>query len=758
MKLRFNRVLLYVQSRIHCFIFLVSIASMVFVFFKLININITLGISEIVVFESLFQVIVVFSSIFVILFIPSYPIFFIILKKSIFTRLEKIGLTIVINSVFYIFLGYFGYWIGAPLSSFFFFYGALTSFLIIICYIGFNEFKKETYVFFKSEKVSNDRVERLGQISFYRYIKNKINLNLLLLVVFIFLICILNITKFSIFPGTDPWLHILNSRIITDENILPLDRYHGTMGISIFGAVINYFSGLSHILIPKYFILYTYSLSSILFYSICMRIFKKRNLAIFGVFILEFSSLGFSNMMLQYWPSGSALIKCLAIFLLLFIRLQNFLQLERPTKKDILSNIFLFYFLTILIFISALLTHVITTIFFLSSFLWLYLIYFLKDYRRGIDLIFLSSLLGIFLILNISGIGTGHFWFFVSFDFSWYNLLLIGGAGFVAGGFLLWKMQKSITFTKGRFKSIIKGERNRYLKIIEDKVIIPLIFSILIIITISLLIVNFMWVDMKITDVFYVSEILLLSSFAIWGLILYQKKPRGKPLFIWGMGLFLLLAGGFVFNILILSNMIWQRILYLIPPIIVIGFVAYIYKIIKLKIIGTNRMKFIILFIVTFSLLSTYFYESVAFDVFTLKRRDISPIQWYSNHTSKKNVLITEFNWDHVFRYYGYHFNYDNGVLVYEGNFYYLKYEIDLFPPDNHFDENGTNILQQIKEDYNTDVYIIFSETYIINKGFELFGELSKEESEKYYELTYLDKICSSKTEAGAETPIYWVI
>ncbi|GAG68728.1 unnamed protein product, partial [marine sediment metagenome] len=105
------------------------------------------------------------------------------------------------------------------------------------------------------------------------------------------------------------------------------------------------------------------------------------------------------------------------------------------------------------------------------------------------------------------------------------------------------------------------------------------------------------------------SEIILLSAFAVWGLIVYQKKPRGKPLFIWGIGLSILLGVGFVFNILILSNMIWQRILYLIPPIIVIGFISYIYKIIKIKKIGTFRMKFIIFIIITFSLLTTYFHE-----------------------------------------------------------------------------------------------------------------------------------------------------
>ena len=731
--------------------------SIAFVFLRLINFDIIIGISDIIILEIIFQFAVIFSSIFIILFLPTYPLLFVLVKKGGFTTFEKLGLTIVLNSAFYIFLGYFGYWIGILLSGFFFFYGILISFFIIVCYIVFNEFKNETYIFIRPKKLKVNKIERLEQFTILEYLKNKISLNVLLLVGFISLICVLNIIKFGIFVGTDPWLHILNSRIITEENILPLNGYHSTMGISIFGAVINFFSGVSHLLIPKYFVIYTYFLSAIIFYSITLRIFKRKSLALFSVFILEFSSLGFSNMMLQYWPSGSALIKCLAIFLLLYIRLQNFIKLERPTKKEILSNILMMYSLISLIFISAVLTHVITSMIFLFSFLWLYLIYFLRDYKRGIDLIFLVGLMGIFMILNIFGIGSGHYWFFIPLSLSWYYLLLIGGVGAIAGGILLWKIQKSIKFTKGRFKSVIKGKSYPYFKKVEDKVIIPFIFSILIIIAICLLIVDLMWIEIGVTNIFYISEIIMLSAFAVWGLILFQKKPKGKLLFIWALGLFILLCVGFVFNILILSNLIWQRILYLIPPIIVIGFISYIYKIIKLGKINTSKMKILVLFIVTFSLLTSYFYQSVSFDVFTLKRRDVSSINWYSNNTSDKNVLITEFGWNNVFKYYSYNGD-TNGTLAYEGNFYNLKYEIDLFLPENHFDENGTNILTQIKEDYNTDVYLLFAESYIINKGFELFGQLSQDELEEYYSLNYLNKICSSKTEGGAETPIFWVI
>jgi hypothetical protein len=171
-------------------------------------------------------------------------------------------------------------------------------------------------------------------------------------------------------------------------------------------------------------------------------------------------------------------------------------------------------------------------------------------------------------------------------------------------------------------------------------------------------------------------------------------------------------------------------------------------------------MKFVILSVIIFSLFATYLYESASFEVFTVKRRDTSLIQWYTNYSSDKNVIITEFGWSYVFTYYDYPFD-DKGVAIsYNGEdfFIFLRHEIDLFPPSNHFDENGTNILKEIKETEGTDVYLLFSDEYIVNKGFDLFGRLSDEELEEYYSLIYLNKISSSRTEMGNELPLFWVI
>ncbi|MFX0141784.1 MAG: hypothetical protein ACFFDN_49560, partial [Candidatus Hodarchaeota archaeon] len=658
-------------------------------------------------------------------------------------------MTIVINLVFYILTGYIGSFIGISITGFFFFYTLLICYISFVSYIAYREIKTNTYHFFTPKRSLNQDNIKSGNFSLIKYIKDLIPINGCLLVIFIFLICIMALIRVSPFGGTDPWLHIFNSRIITDLNYIPFENYHGTLGLNIFEAVISFFSGVNHILIPRYFPFYTFFLSSLIFYNISKRIFRNRNLAIFCVFILEFSSLGFSIMMFQYWPSGLSLIMYLTIFFLLYVRLQNLIQFDRPTKKKILSDILLTYTLITLIFISTVVTHTFTSAIFLLSFLWLYLIYFLRDRKRGIDFLFLCVLLGVFIILNFMGIGSDQLAFFIPLNLPWYFLLTIGIAGVIAGAFVFWKLSKSIVFTKGRYKSTITGKTNTFYKKFEDNIIIPLIFSCIILITIFMLIINIIWLNFETINILNVSEILLFSAFSIWGLILFQKKPRGKPIFIWGIGFVIILLVGFILNILVVDIMVWDRILYLIPPIIVIGFVSYIYKLIKLNSIQSLRMKLVILFIIIFSLFTTNFYQSVSFEVFILKKREISTIQWYTNNTSRQNVILTEFGWSYVFNYYDYPFNNKNEASLYNESIYILTAEIDLFPPGNHINESGVNILKEIKDEYNTDVYIIFDGDYVIGKGFELFGSLTPEETEEYYNLDYLNKICSSKPENG---------
>ena len=746
-RIKINRLVFYLRARISLIFCVLSIFSIFFVFLNLLR-----------VVPVFFYPINLFSTLFILLFLPSYPIFYFIFKKKDLSFLEKLSLTIVMNSVFFILSGYIGNFLGIPITGFFFFIILIICYSIIVLYILYREFTSRNITFLKTEKSLDRNPKKIKEFSLFTYIKNLLPLNVVLLIFFIFLICVLNILRVSYFAGTDPWKHIFNSKIITEFNFLPLDNYEGGMGLYIIEAVIVFFSSVNHILIPRFFLFYTFFLSSLLFYNISKRIFKSQNLALYSVFILEFSSLGFSIMMIQYWPSGLTLIMCLTMFLILYIRLQNLIQIERPEKNTIFKNISFTYTLVVLIFISAFLTHVITAAIFLISFIWLYSIYFLKDHRRGIDIFLFIGLFGFLLTLNFFGIGTGYIGQIIPVRFSWYLLLAVGIIGIIAGVYIFWKIQKTIVFTKGKFKSTIIGKTDPIYKKIEDKIIIPLIFSFMVLITIVILIINLFLFKFATINIINISEIILFSIFALWGLIIFQKKPKGKVLFIWGAFFVIVLGASLILNIFLIKITIWERVLYLIPPIIVIGFISYIYKLIKLNSIRLIRIKLVILLIITFSLFTTYFNESVSIEIFNTKHREVSSLQWYSTYTSNKNIVLTEFGWGYIIDYYDYPFEDRDELLIYNESIYIFPSEVDLFSPKNHINESGVNLLKYYKEKYDTDVYIVFENDYVIDRGFELFGRLTPEETESYYNLNYLNKICSSKTESGIEVPIYWVI
>ncbi|MFW9989151.1 MAG: hypothetical protein ACFFC3_10880, partial [Candidatus Odinarchaeota archaeon] len=143
---------------------------------------------------------------------------------------------------------------------------------------------------------------------------------------------------------------------------LPLNEYYGSLGFHIFSSILHFFSGVDIALIPSYFTFYTILLSALVFYNLLTKIFKNENLALFGVFILEAPFLGFNYMMYQFWPSSLVLIQGLFIFDLLYKRFLNLTKINRPTNEVLFKDLFLYYFLIIIVFISASLTHSLTTI------------------------------------------------------------------------------------------------------------------------------------------------------------------------------------------------------------------------------------------------------------------------------------------------------------------------------------------------------------------------------------------------------------
>jgi hypothetical protein len=542
---------------------------------------------------------------------------------------------------------------------------------------------------------------------------------------------------------------------------LPLEEYYGSVGLPIFGAVIYFFSNIEIILIPKFFVFYTIPISALVFYNLLMRIFKNQNLAFFGVFILEFSGLGFSYMMYQFWPAHLAIIQSLTIFLLLYIRLQKFIGIEKPMKNIIYSKILLYYALILAVFISAILTHVLTSLIFLLSFIWIYLIYFLKDRRRGFDFIILTSLLGIFFLFYAFGLSSEHFFFLDNFFVSEFSYIpLFAMIGIVLGGFIIvWKLKQDINFIKHRFKLVIIGKKYHYYKLIEDKLIIPIILSLVISITIVYLIGNLLIFNLPITTIFTAAEILLFVAFAIWGIILFQKKPRGKIFFIWAIFFLFFFPSVFIFDILTSNSKYWGRVFFMLPPLIVIGFISYIYKILKTNSIKKSRYKGLIIIFIIFSLITTYTHEFFTVQYVSLTRRQVGGAIWYSEHTEDKNVIITEFGFNYMFMYYDY--PYDKGDTDLRGrNIHYFKdsREKDYFQIEEHNNSHDENELQELKEDKETDVVLTPDDQYYLNQEWTTYGYLDEEQKEEYYELKYLNRIYSAKSESGKENPYYWVI
>ncbi len=274
-KKKFNSYIFYLKSKIHVVNLIISLISFVFIFSNIIKLNVIIGISKLFYLNILFQELIILSTIYVILFLPTYPIFFVIYKDMHFTNLEKLNLTIIINLSFYILAGYIGYFLGFDITAIFYFFTLLICYLSIVLYIIIQEFKNHNYTFLKVSKKINKESKWFKEFSLANYIKGLLSTNGILLIIFLFLICILNVVRFTYFFGTDPWLHMFIIKSIVKMRYLPLEEYYGSVGLPIFGAVIHFFSGVDIILIPKWFVFYTILVSALVFYNIMMKIFLE---------------------------------------------------------------------------------------------------------------------------------------------------------------------------------------------------------------------------------------------------------------------------------------------------------------------------------------------------------------------------------------------------------------------------------------------------------------------------------------------------
>ena len=144
-----NKAIFFIRLRIHLFISLISLISLVFIFLRIINFNIISGLSQILFLDWFFHFFVYLSTSFALLFLPVYPIIYVILKDKKLNFLERLAITIITNLSFYIIIGTIGFYTGFALTKWFFFLILVIFYVLILLWILFVDLKKGKYNFFK---------------------------------------------------------------------------------------------------------------------------------------------------------------------------------------------------------------------------------------------------------------------------------------------------------------------------------------------------------------------------------------------------------------------------------------------------------------------------------------------------------------------------------------------------------------------------------------------------------------------------------
>jgi hypothetical protein len=703
-----------------------------------------------------------FIGLFVVLFLPSYPLFFVLMQKLKITNLEKYVFSIISNISYYVIIGYFGNLIGFYLNGFFFFFSVLLVYLtlIIICFLRGNVKHCNSK---KLVSIENNKVLFKNNVIkdyFKRIINRKINS--ILLSLFLLLLCIFFLTLFPYFNNTDAWLHIsIIKNIDINGYLLPQD-YYDAMGIHIYSIVYHYFSNMEIISIPRYFTFYGIMLSAILFYTILKKIFNNKNFAIFGVFLLEFSSLGLITMVSTFYPTPLALFQSTLILSILYTRGKKFVEEKEISLKKVQSGMSSSYLLITFLFIGSLLTHSLITTIMLISYLWIFLIYFIKDFRRGIDLTILCLLCVILLFFLRFGRATGHLSLiiniFTSSNIQFYIIFLgLGGLSLLLIP-IVRKFVKGIKF--GRKNIIILFKEKEILKkrYIEYKYVIPMCILLIILISAVLLIASDIFLNLNVQTIFTIAEIFFIGIFATWGYIWFQKSSRGEILFIWFIGLILILTFGFLYDIFIAVINIWPRILYLSSFSIAIGFVSYIHKLIKLNIIKRKSTNIFLLSVIIISLIISISEISYFTKLFSLEKKEVKSIQFFSDKVSEKKVVISEFGETYAIIYFNYQYNSAPKDFYSLDLHHFLFINETYLKPYNHFNENNKNVLKILKNRYQTELYFFLTRYQFQFGNWKMYSSLSDQEAIQYYNLSYLNRICSSRDLNGNEKPVYWVI
>ncbi|MFX0156319.1 MAG: hypothetical protein ACFE9Q_17490, partial [Candidatus Hodarchaeota archaeon] len=132
----------------------------------MINIEIITWVAVNPVLLFLIQCLIKSSAIFTILFLPSYPLFFVLLKNKDFHFREKVGFTIVSNLSFYIIIGYIGSWMNLPITFEYFFFILLLTYFLLILIVIFRTYRRGTVYFFQKAKNFDDSPLHVENLSF----------------------------------------------------------------------------------------------------------------------------------------------------------------------------------------------------------------------------------------------------------------------------------------------------------------------------------------------------------------------------------------------------------------------------------------------------------------------------------------------------------------------------------------------------------------------------------------------------------------
>ena len=230
-----------VRLRINLIIFLVSISSLLFVCLKLLNIESIFLASKNLWMLSIFQALLILSSIFIVLFLPTYPIFFNLKWNKNFKFREKLCICFVFNQAFFIILGFFGALFNIPITFTYFFLTLTITFPSILVIVIFKKLRRHEKYFFKASLSHNNYKELNEGFSLLNLFKRHFPLNTILLSILIILICFLFVVNTRFFAGTDAWLHISIIKYITTLNYVPMNEYYGALGLHIFGSVFHFF-------------------------------------------------------------------------------------------------------------------------------------------------------------------------------------------------------------------------------------------------------------------------------------------------------------------------------------------------------------------------------------------------------------------------------------------------------------------------------------------------------------------------------------